>query len=379
MDIAYIFQDDGNYIIRISPSRDSSRLRWRVDAYYRGNRKDTRACSVFSSQEDARACAAVLWNDYISGLHHRPDAPPATVTVLVERFLARTEGKRGRTLSAATTRAYRTQLKPLVTLVGADCPLHHLGRRHLEAYVRLPPSPRSREQYLRAGKAMIRWAIAQHWLEVDVSEGVYVDPGPTIMRPFLQPEEVEPFLAACTASHRIRAGFILETGLRAAEAVNLRWDWITRGIGRPTLRVPGADPVTGFQAKARRARPIPLSTRAQEFLAEAREQWGSQGFVLHGHDTAIRTDNWCADTHAACRKGGVTDTDTHGLRRTAGVLWIAAGLDIYLVSRLLGHASVTTTERHYAGIADSRLAGAFDGVDARATLPSVPTPTIRRK
>lgn len=69
------------------------------------------------------------------------------------------------------------------------------------------------------------------------------------------------------------------------------------------------------------------------------------------------------------------EVDTQGLRRTAGVLWIAAGLDIYTISRLLGHESVTTTEKAYVGIADSRLAAAFNAVDERASLPRLPVAT----
>lgn len=83
------------------------------------------------------------------------------------------------------------------------------------------------------------------------------------------------------------------------------------------------------------------------------------------------TTNWCADTHAACRKAGITDTDTHGLRRTAGAVRLASGIDIYRVSRLLGHASVTKTERAYAGLADGHLAAAMDAVDQRAELRQV--------
>jgi len=47
---------------------------------------------------------------------------------------------------------------------------------------------------------------------------------------------------------------------------------------------------------------------------------------------------------------------------------MAAGMDIYTVSRLLGHESVTTTEKSYLGIADCQLASAFDAVDRRAAL-----------
>ena len=64
----------------------------------------------------------------------------------------------------------------------------------------------------------------------------------------------------------------------------------------------------------------------------------------------------------------LTDMDAHGLRRTAGVLWFAKGLDIYRISRLLGHSSVTTTEKAYVGIADSKLSATFDALDERRAV-----------
>ena len=44
----------------------------------------------------------------------------------------------------------------------------------------------------------------------------------------------------------------------------------------------------------------------------------------------------------------IPDARFHDLRRTFGYNLIKQGMPIYQVSKLLGHASVTTTERHYA-------------------------------
>jgi integrase len=49
-----------------------------------------------------------------------------------------------------------------------------------------------------------------------------------------------------------------------------------------------------------------------------------------------------------CRKHGIKDARFHDLRRTFGFKLILKGMPIYHVSKLLGHSSVTTTERHYA-------------------------------
>ena len=49
-----------------------------------------------------------------------------------------------------------------------------------------------------------------------------------------------------------------------------------------------------------------------------------------------------------CRKHSIKDARFHDLRRTFGYRLILNGVPIYHVSKLLGHSSVTTTERHYA-------------------------------
>ena len=48
------------------------------------------------------------------------------------------------------------------------------------------------------------------------------------------------------------------------------------------------------------------------------------------------------------RRLGISDIRFHDLRRTFGYNLIRQGRPIYEVSKLLGHSSVTTTERHYA-------------------------------
>ena len=44
----------------------------------------------------------------------------------------------------------------------------------------------------------------------------------------------------------------------------------------------------------------------------------------------------------------ISDARFHDLRRTFGYNLIKQGMPIYQVSKLLGHALVTTTEKHYA-------------------------------
>ena len=45
---------------------------------------------------------------------------------------------------------------------------------------------------------------------------------------------------------------------------------------------------------------------------------------------------------------GINNGRFHDLRRTFGYNLIKQGMPIYQLSKLLGHSSVTTTEKHYA-------------------------------
>lgn len=60
----------------------------------------------------------------------------------------------------------------------------------------------------------------------------------------------------------------------------------------------------------------------------------------------------------------------HDLRHTFGHRWLVGGGDIYTLSRILGHASVAVTEKHYAYLLTENLRSAMDRVDLGLGLPA---------
>ena len=81
---------------------------------------------------------------------------------------------------------------------------------------------------------------------------------------------------------------------------------------------------------------IKLNHQAQEILDGLDELWVyTKDFVSHKFKKEAR-------------RLGIPDIRFHDLRRTFGYNLIRQGRPIYEVSKLLGHSSVTTTERHYA-------------------------------
>ena len=88
---------------------------------------------------------------------------------------------------------------------------------------------------------------------------------------------------------------------------------------------------------------IKLNNQAQEILSELDELWDyTKDFVSHKFKKEAR-------------RLGIPDIRFHDLRRTFGYNLIRQGRPIYEVSKLLGHSSVTTTERHYAPLLTTEI------------------------
>ena len=99
--------------------------------------------------------------------------------------------------------------------------------------------------------------------------------------------------------------------------------------------------------------PIPPDV-AQELLAVAN---GNPRYVFWNNtggkpETAAK--NWSSELRPVFVEAGLPDGHSHQLRDTADVEWLKAGIPLEEVSRLLGHASIRTTEKHYAPWVKSR-------------------------
>jgi integrase len=141
--------------------------------------------------------------------------------------------------------------------------------------------------------------------------------------------------------------------------MHARWEWIGATLDRPTIRIQASGT---WRPKKNRVRVVPLSRKAQEYLDQAREKWGSAGTIFY-KDVPTSLSNARTETTAACVKAGILKVDFHGLRRSCGARWLDLGIPVHEVARLLGHSDVATTIKSYGGIADETLVRKMDLVD----------------
>jgi integrase len=329
---------DGQFGVRAYTELNRhGRPQHRVRYGYRGHPPCT---DTAKSIEEAVNQASILWRAHLDGLLDNPLAGPVTVGDLLKEFVKRPE------LSPATKRSYEQACGVFIAHIGEDRDLAVIGKVAIEKWLAtLTCKPVSRATYLRNVSAMFKWGKREKHIANDPTADVRVLQARAGhgVRPWLASHQWPEFLAACGHTHRIRAEFVLHTGLRAGELVAARWDWIKGAVGKPTISVPAS--------KSARARSIPLDDRAIELLAEAKALWGNTGY-LFGKDKPPQ-GNLRRDNVRACEKAKVTVCDFHGLRRSCASQWIQCGVDMFLVSRWLGHADLATTARHYAGLSDA--------------------------
>lgn len=152
----------------------------------------------------------------------------------------------------------------------------------------------------------------------------------------------------------LSALLMLETGMRIGEVMALRWEdinWKRRSVHicRTTIRCEqNTDKYVQEEPKTISSdRVIALSTRAQNVLRKVIDETNS-GFVFHNEDSGpLRYDQikyWIKQT---CKLADVKYRGQHIFRHTFATNCYYKGCDVQLLSKMLGHANVSTTYNMY--------------------------------
>jgi integrase len=129
----------------------------------------------------------------------------------------------------------------------------------------------------------------------------------------------------------------LNTGLSQEEIINLRWKQID--MFRRTL--------TTIREKTSDTRTIPLNMTALTLLKKRSGVKSISGYVFF-NGANKRIDRWKLKSkfNKSVRESGIEHFRFHDLRHSFATRLAQAGVDIYKISKLLGHKDVSTTQRY---------------------------------
>jgi integrase/recombinase XerC len=309
---------------------------------------------------------------------------------LIHRFLEHLDGERN--ASPNTLRKYDEALARFLLFLGRD----YLGkdvdevrpeevdatavRSFLAALTRDGLAKRSQAQMLSAVRSLFRFACREGTLAANPAQSVRTPKIPKTLPRHLRPGEVENLLEAPSGAvvlderlaRRDRA--ILEllyaAGLRVSELVSL--DWQAIDLSARVLRVRG---------KGNKERMVPFGRPAADALRHWLEVWES---LRNGSAGAGASNDEAEPVFLNFRGGRLTDRSVrnildrwvdqaavargvhpHTMRHTFATHLLEAGADLRTIQELLGHSSLSTTQK-YTHLDVERLLAVYRDAHPRA-------------
>lgn len=234
-------------------------------------------------------------------------------------------------------------------------------------------SPTTVNALLGTLSSAFSWFVDQRWIERNPCHRVKQLVRPSRVFPWLQSsEQITRLLVECAPAIRALVAVLVGTGMRLDEALHLHWDdvdldhrIITVHRGRKGM------------PKSGKMRRVPVFDSVMPVLREMRLARG--GATMLWPDTRrrpgkARTQPWIRKAfHEAVERAGLAkEMRMHDLRHSFASLFLLDGGDIFKLSRILGHSSVTITERTYAHLRPDAYEADYGRV--RFRMPSEASP-----
>jgi len=214
-------------------------------------------------------------------------------------------------------------------------------------------------------------------------------------RPFepWQPAQVGHFLDIA-AEHRLGPLFEVAvfTGMRRGELLGLRWADVDLGSGtilvrrnRTTAGVAAVEGTTKTQAGTRRldvdARTVDALQAWKATQDADRAAWGAEytpsGYVFtDAHGAPLKAQYATRLFDRLREQAALPRMTLHGLRHLNASLMLAAGTDLAIVSKRLGHSSVQVTGDVYAHLVGSASRDAANAAAALVPARKAPVHTV---
>jgi integrase len=148
--------------------------------------------------------------------------------------------------------------------------------------------------------------------------------------------------------------FIVNTGLRKGEMINLKWVNVKLSGDYPTITI---ESTVNWRTKTGKARVVPLNSIALDIIQKQKGKHPEYVFISKS-GKKIHQDKPYSNLKRALKKIALNG-DVHKLRHTFASNLVMNGDSLYTISKLLGHSDLETTQI-YAHLAPGYLKAAVD-------------------
>lgn len=271
---------------------------------------------------------------------------PITIEALVERFLDQYD---------RPSKKWKEEMLRYSVAKFGGMRIGDLSSERIGSWIAsLPHNPKTNKHILDSLRQVLNQAVEWGYLATSPARPAAVrgprQAAPDI-RPFRSWAEVEQVaVAAGVYGPLIR--FNSATGLRPEEWAPLTWADVDFAARTVTVNKVWVDGELRFnQGKSEAAfRTVALQQRALAALGSLPRPLQSDSLIFAApRGSHINLDNWRRRVwKKAMAASGLEYRPLYQMRHTFATLALAAGADIYWVSKQLGHESIRTTLKHYA-------------------------------
>jgi len=232
-------------------------------------------------------------------------------------------------------------LRFLESLPGGVLRIQQIDSAHIHEYLYqlrdAGSKNRTANAHLTVIKSFCRYYAGRYKIANPAAEVKMLAEEPADVR-FLSPDEFDAIITNASPLARDRLLFLAHTGLRATEFYELRPAALS--ADGSTLTITG---------KGRKRRSLPLNQTAREILPRIRPATPNALLLM---------------CYRIAAKAKIPQFGPHAMRHWFATRLLLKGVKIAFVSKMLGHASIRTTEQTYAHILTTDLAHATDVLDA---------------
>lgn len=173
---------------------------------------------------------------------------------------------------------------------------------------------------------------------------------------------------------------ILNTGLRMGEALSLRWDdvdfdnktiMITKNNVMTKKRNTSGECIGGYELQTQNStktangnRVVPINKSAEEALLALKQNNHTPYVIVNSRNNQILPSNFERSFQRILTSAGIHPYGIHALRHTFASMLFSKGVDVKIVSKLLGHSSVKITYDTYVHLFEKDLERVTEVLDS---------------
>ncbi len=293
----------------------------------------------------------------------KPIGNNKTFSQLIDKFMVEYAPKK----SLNMQRSYENSLKHLIPFFG-DFHLVSISSKTISRYKVLRRNGGAAPASINRELAMLSKAFTLavqewEWLDHKPFRKVSREDENNEIERWLTLEEEKRLLENCPEWLKDLITFALNTGLRQNEQLSLTWSNVS--FERKTILIQ--------ETKNGRPRTIPLNQTTLNILErKAKTRSIKHDFVFLNRQGKKMDGHYLTRAFKEeLRIIGISDFTWHGLRRTFATRLAHKGIDIYKISKLLGHVDVRVTQKSYAHHCPDSLRNGVEILDSDYNLTTI--------